>query len=87
MFAESAGIKKFAMDFIVIEASPSYKLIHFYLGIYSLVILGYFSLISELQTILEFSVILGTLLLHCVCVYSMKAGFYSRIVNVIESCW
>lgn len=51
MFTESAGIKIFSIDFIVIEASSIQNLIHFYLGIYSLIVLGYFSLISELQII------------------------------------
>lgn len=51
MFTESASIKIFSIDFIVIEASSIQNLIHFYLGIYSLIILGYFSLISEFQII------------------------------------
>lgn len=86
MFTESAGVKSFAINWIVIEASSTPNLINFYLGIYSLIILGNLSLISELQIILEFSVIFETLLLHCVCVYSTRAGFYSSNVNVIESC-
>lgn len=42
--------------------------------------------ISELQIVLQFLVIFGMLLLQCVSVHSVKAGFHSRNAVMILSC-
>jgi len=47
VFTKPADVKKFAIDFIAMEASSTHKSVHFYLGAYFLVPISFFSPIKN----------------------------------------